>query len=1310
MSTRDGSARSDRARSVSRIAWAGVLATLMLAAAQEAPEGLETASWIWEVDVPASCHLRRKLVLAGAPASAELLIAADNGYRLWVNGAFVGESPSTAADGWRSAHRYDVSRSFAPGPNVIGIRADNAGGPAGVLFALRLSHADGNVDTLVSDEAWQASPAPEPPGFSHPDYVEGADWRPAKVLGRMGVAPWGRVSTRRASGHSGPKAAPTRLPGPGFVTPREVAFVADDLSVYVPRRADAWGVCFRVGTWSRAYTEFDLPSPSKIGRTLRAWRPGEGESRVLLEAGPGGALGSPAVSFDGTRIYIALAPAGEKFFHLYSLPAGGGAPRRLTDGPFHDIDPAELPDGRIVFASTRIGTFEEYHQPPSRALFVMNPDGSGIRPLTFTPSFDNEPKVTADGQIAFIRTDNFFDRSKVETRIHLMRPDGTSGSTALGAESGPEYGDRLRAFGYGSPAPLPDGRLAAISTRGNVLGRPGEPDARLERLPPGLGDLAPLPDGRLLCTVLRSAPDGQVSDLLGVLDPRDSTITTLIETPGRSLHSPVFLGPRERPPILPDTVDPRRVCSPDATGFLLCQDLRSTMKSGADFSRIRAVRVLAGLGLTTRSSHSHIVHVGNETVELGVAPLAPDGSLHVEVPADVPLALQAVDAEGRSELNEMSWIYVRPGERVSCVGCHSPRQAAPALSRAAQAFGVEPLRLLGQGRPHRFRGNSAAVNGMMDLQFERFREVASMNRFGEDAIGGRQEERASLLSSVRGGDAEVRVSAVHRLGLLRDRRFAPALGERLQDTSREVRTAAALALGACGTRESLVPLAAALEDEDPWVRQAAGVALEGLTGFPHPFDAFGPSADRRLHAADWGRRLRPDSLDDLERRLVAQLSSSQPDAVRRAVVALGHIGETEGRRALREWLDREARRNPYPPFLRDNRTDRFTFSAYSPFDPRTLQAAARGLGHLGDAEAVPLLSRVLLANLDPETSNLFLAEATAEALGRVGDPGARTALLSALDRIGEYWRFAGWYGDHPALYACHASPVHARLAEALDAADADGLDSRIPTLLRSIPTDPDRALLLEIDAYEALIGRLVRRSGREAATVEACLFLLGDEEARPDADLLEALRRTHPAWAGHPGPEIRAAQVLSIVARDLRWAARVRMAFERFRNRPEEAVRRRLENPASIPLRHWTLFYLARTLGALGDRSTADVLRAALDPRLHEARLGRPDPGSPEIHFLQVDYTPCWRAAAASALGRIGDRRDVTLLLAAASDMNNATDVRHAAADAIGRIGSKEDVAPLRERASTHPEVSTRRALLRSAAFLAGAAAYPGRR
>ncbi len=61
---------------------------------------------------------------------------------------------------------------------------------------------------------------------------------------------------------------------------------------------------------------------------------------------------------------------------------------------------------------------------------------------------------------------------------------------------------------------------------------------------------------------------------------------------------------------------------------------------------------------------------------LGYAPIEPDGSFKLKVPADVPLALSVTDAEGRAIQSHPNWIQVRPGERRTCDGCHSPRRGA----------------------------------------------------------------------------------------------------------------------------------------------------------------------------------------------------------------------------------------------------------------------------------------------------------------------------------------------------------------------------------------------------------------------------------------------------------------------------------------------------------------------------------------------------------------------------------------------------------------------------------------------------------
>jgi hypothetical protein len=61
---------------------------------------------------------------------------------------------------------------------------------------------------------------------------------------------------------------------------------------------------------------------------------------------------------------------------------------------------------------------------------------------------------------------------------------------------------------------------------------------------------------------------------------------------------------------------------------------------------------------------------------LGYAPVEPDGSFKLEVPADTPLALSIIDAKGRALQTHLNWIQVRPGERRTCDGCHSPRRGA----------------------------------------------------------------------------------------------------------------------------------------------------------------------------------------------------------------------------------------------------------------------------------------------------------------------------------------------------------------------------------------------------------------------------------------------------------------------------------------------------------------------------------------------------------------------------------------------------------------------------------------------------------
>lgn len=91
---------------------------------------------------------------------------------------------------------------------------------------------------------------------------------------------------------------------------------------------------------------------------------------------------------------------------------------------------------------------------------------------------------------------------------------------------------------------------------------------------------------------------------------------------------------------------------------------------------IRATRVVAPQAGSTGMREA----IGETDFEpqqiLGYAPIEPDGSFKLHVPADTPIALTVIDNKGRGIQTHLNWIQVRPGERRTCLGCHSPRRGA----------------------------------------------------------------------------------------------------------------------------------------------------------------------------------------------------------------------------------------------------------------------------------------------------------------------------------------------------------------------------------------------------------------------------------------------------------------------------------------------------------------------------------------------------------------------------------------------------------------------------------------------------------
>ena len=91
----------------------------------------------------------------------------------------------------------------------------------------------------------------------------------------------------------------------------------------------------------------------------------------------------------------------------------------------------------------------------------------------------------------------------------------------------------------------------------------------------------------------------------------------------------------------------------------------------------RFVRVTRSVGVPVGAGQDLVGETGGVMQQiLGYSEVEADGSVLVKVPADTPVAISVLDAQGRAITNHSSWFQVRPGEVLECFGCHSPRRRA----------------------------------------------------------------------------------------------------------------------------------------------------------------------------------------------------------------------------------------------------------------------------------------------------------------------------------------------------------------------------------------------------------------------------------------------------------------------------------------------------------------------------------------------------------------------------------------------------------------------------------------------------------
>jgi hypothetical protein len=149
-------------------------------------------------------------------------------------------------------------------------------------------------------------------------------------------------------------------------------------------------------------------------------------------------------------------------------------PTDLTAEIGHDIGPHYLPDGRIIFSSTRqlrsnavlldegkpqFEAFDEDNNEPAFLLHVMNADGTSIKQITFNQSHDMDPSVLSNGQIVFSRWDHAGPNNAFN--LYRMNPDG-SGLEMLYGQNSHDTGTNGETIQFLQPRELEDGHIMSL--------------------------------------------------------------------------------------------------------------------------------------------------------------------------------------------------------------------------------------------------------------------------------------------------------------------------------------------------------------------------------------------------------------------------------------------------------------------------------------------------------------------------------------------------------------------------------------------------------------------------------------------------------------------------------------------------------------------------------------------------------------------------------------------------------------------------------------------------------------------------------
>ena len=511
------------------------------------------------------------------------------------------------------------------------------------------------------------------------------------------------------------------------------------------------------GTWSHMSDQY-LGWWSQPGGglyVLHNFKTEHAQLQCLTEGFAPGNVIRPDISYDGSKVLFAWCKhypglrdwpdkldktrlPEDSFYHLFEVQIDGSGLRQLTFGKYNDFDGRYLPNGEIVFCSTRRGQATQYSPAtaavaaadpalpecyvrcgggPERpcavyTLHVMDAAGQRLRPISAFEMFEWTPSVDDQGRILYSRWDYVDRYGQNNMGLWATLPDGSGVQAVFGNYTrNPECffearsipGSRRLIFTATGHHSITAGSLVLLDpTQG-----PDVPEA-LTRLTPEVpfpesegrpktyyANPFPLSEEHFLAAwsdrPLKFQGETNETAALGVyLVDVYGHLTLLYRDSALGSQYPLPVRPRPRPPIVG-----RQGSDEGQESRVLMLNVYAGLE-GVPPGSIKRLRIVGmpvkthptmnspAIGLTTHDSGRFV---------LGEVPVEADGSAWFRVPACVTFFVQALDAEGMAVQTMRSGVYLQPGQTQTCIGCHERRTTAPA-NRAACATRREPSQLM----------------------------------------------------------------------------------------------------------------------------------------------------------------------------------------------------------------------------------------------------------------------------------------------------------------------------------------------------------------------------------------------------------------------------------------------------------------------------------------------------------------------------------------------------------------------------------------------------------------------------------------